>query len=194
MPYEPERPHGWVLKPVPMSRAHPERPTEQTCHLCQRTLPFTEEFFYKRRPVGTALRRVCRDCEKRRSRDYKRRQRADGTLAPTDRAYASMWAKTKRRNENRAQGYTYAPRHWWTSYRAATEIGVCVEQVRAWIRQGRLPAQRSGRHEWRLDPQVVEAFAVNRAAFGHQYKAPRTTKLARKKNPPRRNHDAEAAD
>lgn len=190
MPYEPERPYGWIKTPSAMKERR-ER-TEKPCIKCGRVLPCTEAYFRRRKPEGGALLNVCRACASKEASANKKKRKEEGKLKPIDLEYHRRWARRQREMANVLAGYSYAPRRWWNTARVSAELGLREERVRELIRQGAFVAQRHGRVQWRCEPESVLAY---RDARNTGYRHPRTaTKMQRKHPQWRGRHAEEAAD
>lgn len=153
MPYEPDRPYGWVREPVPL-RVRDDGPLK-VCGICKVAKPRTSEFFYYKR-AGTLDYR-CKECHKRTSEE---RRKARGHKHSPDVVERKRLTRSRLRwHRNAEAGFPAAPRRYWNSQRAAAELGLLEDTLRKYVRQGKVPAVRHGRRLWRFCPETIRALA-----------------------------------
>lgn len=128
----------------------PDIPAEIPCRICGRT---QGPEAYRWRADGYPGR-VCRTCHNARTLAHYRRDRAERPDA-----YRERDRRQYRRRRARATRTGHA--HWWSTTRAAAELGISPVQAWRLCRAGRLATTRVGTH-YRIDPASVRKYADER--------------------------------
>lgn len=137
---------------------------ERTCPVCGETKLLTAF-----RPTASGHRyRTCRPCLSRRSVAWdkanpERKRERDRRYVGTER-YG--WRQKRAALHRKvAGGLAPAPRRWWTTMRAAAELGLSSRHVVNLVHARALVARRDtdGRR-WRVDPLSVHALIAQREA------------------------------
>lgn len=143
MGYLPDQPYGWIKNPRRLRQGVLVR----QCTTCKGEFPNTAAYFYRKAPTKGLLAR-CKGCKKAERAKYGREHNRTPETG-------LAWQRRTRLRRLIASGKPPAPRHFWTTYRVAAEIGTLPEYVCLLARRGRIPAVRHLGRYWRFDPAEI---------------------------------------